>query len=79
MHRDASQLIENQERTARNGAAQEITQNRLKLATDLVKLKQQIGKDLSPDEMNEMINGMLNKMLPYTKGEEETETKPPAK
>ncbi len=75
---DAQQLIENQERAAKNEAAQEITQNRLKLATELVKLKQKIGKDLSPEQMNEMINGMLNKMLPYTTGEEETETKSPA-
>jgi hypothetical protein len=74
---DAQQLIENQERAAKNEAAQEITQNRLTLATELVKLKQKIGKDLSPDQMNEMINGMLNKMLPYAAGEEETETKSP--
>ena len=75
---DANQLIETQERAAKNRAVQEITQNRLKLATDLVKLKQQIGKDLSPEEMNEMINGMLNKVLPYTTEEEVTETKSPA-
>lgn len=77
IHGDAKQLIENQERAAKNEAAQEIAQNRLKLATELVKLKQQIGKDLSPEEMNKMINGMLNKMLPYAAGEEETETKSP--
>ena len=71
---DASELIENQERDLKNQAVQQITQNRLKLAAELVKLKQQIGQDLSPDEMNEMINGMLNKMLPYTESEEDTKS-----
>lgn len=75
---DAKELIETQERTARNRATQEISKSRLMLATDLVKLKQKIGKDLSPEEMNEMINGMLNKVLPYSTEEEVTKTKSPA-
>lgn len=72
---DNKQLIETQEVESRNRANQEISQSRLKLASDLVKLKQQLGEALSPEEMNELVNGMLNKVLPFTTSEEVSEKK----
>ena len=70
---DTRDLIANREQEAKAHFAEQLAQNRLKTASNLVKLQKQFGTDISPDELNKMLDQILNDLIPTDSYEDEIE------
>jgi len=68
---DTRDLIANRELEAKARFAEQFAQSRLKTASSLVKLQSQLGVDISPDELNKMLDQILNDLIPMDSYEDE--------
>jgi hypothetical protein len=68
---DTRDLIANRELEAKARFAEQFAQSRLKTASSLVKLQNQLGADVSPDELNKMLDQILNDLIPTDSYEDE--------
>lgn len=70
---ETADILEVQEQAAKARLNQELVQNRLKLAANLIRLQQQLDASASPDQLKQEIERMLNNLMPFELEDEQSE------